>query len=458
MKRSHPVRRSVWMTCITTAAHLAAYPAGAGDVFDVLINGKESQLQSTLRVEAELPGFLIGNYDPVENPTGTMTRPGTFGGSGNMPINFDSTGISEGVIDGAPDGGFRLCLNYDTEQSLIDGLTLDLLSGSRPTFDLVLQVLFQTFRTYQPNSLFIGGIPFEFELGQMVITRLDAAQTAGPAIGSLTDLGGGVYVVAAVVTVEVTTQAELNGEAVEFDPFPLDLPLTFQVAVNGGGLMLEGQSEWNLEEVFEGPFEGVGLDAFPVDVPTVLPPGATAHLLITNELESVHVLYVGTLMLEGSGAAAPFEPAQADALTRIRGLPVSGDLASLHEDDDNRLVTRPDVFRTSAVPPVQVLVETTSPLEHLCDLRFVIESRASVNNIMQRVLLYDFVAETWVSIDSRGLTTTDRVIELTAAGDPMRFIDAKTGHLRTLVQFNALAFTIAPTWTSQIDRIGWLMR
>ncbi|MCL4209391.1 MAG: hypothetical protein KJZ68_01895, partial [Phycisphaerales bacterium] len=195
----HPGFSMAWLMA---ACIMVSTPAIAGDVFNVVITGKESQLQSTLRVEADLPGFLIGNYDPVENPTGTMTRPGTFGGSGNMPINFDSTGISEGAIDGAPDGVFRLCLDHETDTASISGLTLDLLSGSTPTFDLVLEVLFQTFRTFQPNSLFIGGIPFEFPLGQMVVTRLEAIQVGGPAVGTLIDLGGGVYQIAVVVTVE----------------------------------------------------------------------------------------------------------------------------------------------------------------------------------------------------------------------------------------------------------------
>lgn len=443
---------------LMAACIIVSTSAIAGDVFNVVITGKESQLQSTLRVEADLPGFLIGNYHPVENPTGTMTRPGTFGGSGNMPINFDSTGISEGEIDGAPDGVFRLCLDHETDTARISGLTLDLLSGSTPTFDLVLEVLFQTFRTFQPNSLFIGGIPFEFPLGQMVVTRLEATQVGGPAVGTLIDLGGGTYQIVVGVTVEVLMEAEFNEEPVELEPFLLELPVTAQVTVTGNGLVLEGESEWELDELFKGPFEGVGLDAFPVDVPTVLPPGATAHLLITNQLESVHMLYSGSLLLRGLGSSAPHEPSLADTFARVRGLPVSGDLGSLHEDDDNRLVTRPDVFRTSAVPPVQVMVETVCPIQHVCDLRFLIESRASVNNIMQRVLLFDHVGETWVIVDSRSMTTTDRLLEITPLGDPSRFVNVETGRIRALIQCNALAFTIAPTWTSQIDRVGWLVR
>ncbi|QOJ18716.1 MAG: hypothetical protein HRU76_14480 [Phycisphaeraceae bacterium] len=145
-----------------------------------------------------------------------------------------------------------------------------------------------------------------------------------------------------------------------------------------------------------------------------------------------------------------------DAFTRLRGLPVSGGLADLHESDDLRLVTRPDVFRTSAVPPVQIEVGGQSPVENPSEIVVRVESHASVNNIQQRLLCYDFDAQQYVQVDARILPTADGVIDVRITSNPGRYIENGSRRMKLLLQCNAIAFTIAPVWQARQDQVIWV--
>lgn len=139
------------------------------------------------------------------------------------------------------------------------------------------------------------------------------------------------------------------------------------------------------------------------------------------------------------------------AFTRVRGLPVSGVLADLFADDDQRLVTRPDVFRTSAVPPVQVQVSATAPAGAISRLRLHLELRASANNINGRVLLYNFNSSQYDLVHAEVCRTDDRSFTVTIDDQPGRYVSPGAREMRALLQFNALAFTIAPVWQVGLD-------
>lgn len=144
-----------------------------------------------------------------------------------------------------------------------------------------------------------------------------------------------------------------------------------------------------------------------------------------------------------------------DTFTRVRGLPVSGDLESLKFNDDNRLETRPDVFRTSSVPPVQVRVDGTCPVANPSELRFTLESRADRANINQRILLYNFFTDQYDQVNTRILTTSDVTVQIVNTTNPAQYVNPNNRRVRALIQCNAIAFSIAPVWVTGIDRAVW---
>lgn len=146
------------------------------------------------------------------------------------------------------------------------------------------------------------------------------------------------------------------------------------------------------------------------------------------------------------------------SFTRVRGLPVSGVLSDLFLSDDFRLVTRPDVFRTSAVPPVQIEARGQSPIQSPAELLIRVESHASVNNIFQRIMAFNYDTSQYEVLNSRTLPTTDIVTDVFVTANPGRFIEDGTGNMRVLLQYNALAFTIAPIWQARQDQVIWRVR
>jgi len=147
-----------------------------------------------------------------------------------------------------------------------------------------------------------------------------------------------------------------------------------------------------------------------------------------------------------------------ESFERLRGLAVEGDLSDLLESDDARLVTRPDVFAPAPLdnPAVQVEVSATSPVTTPSEIRFTVESRASVADaIRQNVLLYDYVAEQYVRVDQRIIGIEDATIEVVVDVDAPNFIDDSTGEMRGLVQHVGVLFSLPPTWSAGLDRTIW---
>lgn len=139
--------------------------------------------------------------------------------------------------------------------------------------------------------------------------------------------------------------------------------------------------------------------------------------------------------------------------TAVRGLLVGGTLGNLCGSDNAYLTHRPDVFRTSAVPPVQIQMDFTSPTETPSELRVHVESAANANNIAQRTLIWNNDTQTYDLLNTRNLSQTDSSIDLVINTNPGRYVQSGTGRIRLLVQANALAFTIAPVWQHRLDDV-----
>lgn len=197
------------------------------------------------------------------------------------------------------------------------------------------------------------------------------------------------------------------------------------------------------------------VDQLPFGQPILL--GRIYGGIAAEKQGSVSPTYASDAVLDVYVTVTPEGPVEVrpSAFSRVRGLHVSGGLSDLLQSDDLRLVTRPDVFRTSAVPPVQIQVVGTSPLQNPSELKFTVESRASANNISQRVRLFNYDTQKWEQVDARTMPLSDTTIVVTISTDPARFIDDATGEMKALLQYNALAFTIAPIWQAGQDLTMW---
>lgn len=284
---------------LAVPAFLACAVASAQS-FDCAVNSQASSLVQTTTITAPFAGTLIGNYDATTNPTGTQTRPGFFGGSGNQPIPYTASFVLDGELTSNPLGSFVADIDEEVLQVAISNLSVDLLGASIGTLPATININYQTFRTFTPNSVFPGGVTIPVPIGDATISELQAFQSGDAAIGVLTPVKGGGYTFAAAVPVDLVLSAEVMGAPVaQKSIIPGVLPITGNVQITPAGLAFSfsiSGSDSQTQPVTDGAFTNQ-----PLALPTVLPTGGTANLLISGTVTQVSTATVLTATIVGTG-------------------------------------------------------------------------------------------------------------------------------------------------------------
>ncbi|MBM4104801.1 MAG: hypothetical protein FJ257_00600 [Phycisphaerae bacterium] len=265
--------------------------------FDV--DAKESAITLDLSIGIPIVGSLIGDYDATNNPTGTRTLPGIFGGSGNQPIPYTGDLAFGGTIVGDTTGSFDIVWSPGQPTAAVEGLSLNLLGGVPGELDLTLTFLYSTFRTFAPNSLFPGGVPIPVPLGTATIDSVVMTQTgAGTLV--VTPAKGGGYAVLGGVPVEVITTITQGGQVFEVGPTPAVVPISGTMVPGPNTLAIEFslESSQTITQPVGQPFPDQTLD-----LPTVLPPGGLATVIFSGTIESIEATTGFSLVVDAFGAA-----------------------------------------------------------------------------------------------------------------------------------------------------------
>lgn len=267
------VAASTLTACVLSSAALAAEQN-----YQCVLSAASSLDQSTA-LSVPLAGTFIGDYDATTNPTGTRTRPGLFGGSGNQPIAFTSTVASGVEIDSAtPTGSFELSFDSATGQVQVSKLFMDALGGRVGAIGTDIVISFGNFNTQQPTATYFGVSNLALPVDSGELSRADATQT-GAAIGAATANGDGSWAFAVAVPVDFLTEGTALGQPFGGTPIPAVLALAGTLTPVEGGLLVTVAAAAD----GTGPLPALGkLTAMPFDMPTYLPPGSTAHLLVTG--------------------------------------------------------------------------------------------------------------------------------------------------------------------------------
>jgi len=248
-----------------------------------------------------LAGTWIGSYDAATNPTGTRTIPGLFGGSGNNPIAFSSTVKPKATISNThPSGTFRL--GFDQATGVVDvvNLSLDLLAGQAGTISTSMLLTYSSFHTAQPTSTFPGLTNVEVPVDNGSLTGATALQS-GIAVGAATANADGTWNFAVTVPVNVT----MSGTALA-QPFssvsPAAIALTGTISITGNVISITSQGTVNDSAAVPAPPPLVNQ---PFDLPTVLPSGSLAHLLINGTFSNGTSATTASSNLVMTGTPAP---------------------------------------------------------------------------------------------------------------------------------------------------------
>jgi len=240
--------------------------------------GAGSSCSQTTTAELPLVGTWVGDYDAANKPAGTRTLPGLFGGSGNQPIPFSSVNRSVVTVPtGAPSGSFVVRFDPSSGALALGNLAVDLLSGRTGTIDSTARLTYSTFRTVAPSSTYPGVSGVQVPVDSGTLTSATASQSAD-ASAVATPAGVGAWTFAITVPVEVRAVGTAMGQP--FDtvvPGELVLGGTLRETADGIGISASGSLDRTDPVPAPAPLVSV-----PFQLPTVLPPGGTANLLMSG--------------------------------------------------------------------------------------------------------------------------------------------------------------------------------
>ncbi|NUL82171.1 MAG: hypothetical protein HUU60_05525 [Armatimonadetes bacterium] len=269
--------------------------------YDFTINSSSSGLTGELNFSADTSGTLIGNWDPDANATGTRTKPGlsgSFGETENLPVNAWLTlGLNDDVDTDAT-GRFRMLVDLDSGVAIVMGFRADYLGGQTLSIPATLTIRYDSFRTRQPSSIFVGGFPIPIPFGSVDVTVMEAAQNQPLAFGTVTPDGLGGYDVAVIVPTALTAEMTFLGNPLSLPGVPFAVPLVGKLAPNGSTATMQSQQPITFGQEIE---IGQALPQLPLDIPTILPPGSTAHLLFDLTLDRIVAGFDGSTQMNANG-------------------------------------------------------------------------------------------------------------------------------------------------------------
>ncbi len=276
------------------ASLLAAFAVATSNAhaqsYDFTLDQNQSSASLAATFGVDLDATLTGDYDATTNPGGTRTVPGLFGGSGNQVIPVDLGLAGDLGHAGAPTGSLTMDLDLPNLSMDVSALELDFLGGNTASSNLVLDLLFNTFRTFSPSSLYLGGIPVSLPLGNQSVSDFVIVQTGPPAPGVLIPAAiPGHYSFSTLVPVSITMILDFQGTPTPVGPMIAALPLVGGLFTTGPNPSLDVDFNLAFQQTTLDPLPGFALTDMPFDAPTFLPAGSTAHLLISGSIDQIDV-------------------------------------------------------------------------------------------------------------------------------------------------------------------------
>jgi len=259
--------------------------------FDFTIQSASSSVNLGGTTTTGVAGELIGDYDATSNPSGTQTRPGLFGGSGNMPVSCDFDVQVAISTTGVPDGAFHF--DIDTAGLALDvsDLTLSPFGSSGTSVGLTLILEFQTFRTFNPDSLFVGGIPLPIPLGSVSLTDALFIQSGPSTLGVLIPdpVVADRYTFTVTVPADFSANVDLFGNLFPVGPVPFAYVLAGTLDIGPNSAIASVTANQNINQNIPNPNPG-SFGPLPFQLPTILPPGGMASLLFTGTFSGIDIV------------------------------------------------------------------------------------------------------------------------------------------------------------------------
>lgn len=286
---------------ITASLGLTAAGLAQSVTYDMAIDSQASGMNASISFDIDTAGTLIGAWDPDTNPDSTRTKPGLFGSFGstdNEPVDVALGFGLAGSIDTNTTGGMLLNIDLSTNVVTMEGFAADLLANGPVSIPATLSFASESFRTRNPDSAYIG-VPFDIPIGDLSVTSLLIAQTGTLAVGALTETSPDHYDMTLAAQGEITGSIEFFGQVIDITPTPFPIAITGELIITGQDATLTSLQMIDQSDT-QNP--GTQLPEFAMDIPTILPPGDVAHVLMNLMLDQVASSLVGDLTLHAAGS------------------------------------------------------------------------------------------------------------------------------------------------------------
>lgn len=300
------------------------------------VDSSQSSIEGTFEQSTFLPGTLIGNWDAVENPEGTSTIEGVWGGSGNNFIPCELTPTLGGPFDSICSGSVSIEPDAVFEMLTVDGFVLSAFNDAPGTFQVTLGMLYETFRSVQPDSLYPGGIQVDIPLGEgsldvLQFEQVVSAQTKLIPAGDKT--WSFVADIPVTVTMEMTVFETPSGPIVT----PGLLQLTGTLVKKGNAYEFTASTSIGSKEFIEDvPIE---FENVPFEAPTIIPSGQIAHLLLSAQAEYATLTMQTNIQITAVGEVATAGDVNGDGVVGVNDLlaivAAWGPCAECNEDINN---------------------------------------------------------------------------------------------------------------------------
>lgn len=270
------------------------------------IHQPSSWLSATVTNRIVTSGTLIGDYNADTNPEGTRTKPGLFGSFGateNVAVNVGVTGQLSGTTASRTSGGFAMTIDIEAGTASMDGFVADYLASGRLRLPASVVFSYESFRTRNPSSTYPGGIPVTIPFGEAEVSALTATQVNPGSLGTLTQVSANVYEFTVAPIVTLAARFDLLGNVFDLPGTPAPLVISGTITLGPGNTA--SITSVQPVEFANGQDVNQQLPQIAFALPTVLPPGGTANVLLDLTLSRIESSITGTSTLNANGVLIP---------------------------------------------------------------------------------------------------------------------------------------------------------
>lgn len=152
---------------------------------------------------------------------------------------------------------------------------------------------------------------------------------------------------------------------------------------------------------------------------------------------------------------APNSTVVPSAFNIFRGNLVSGGVANVAASDDSRLAVSAGPVAMSSEAPIMVEFTGTAPNATASLMSLVVEAQSNNPNLSELIDVFDWVSNSYVSLDSYAPPTNSDRVRLLPIPNPNRFIQSGTRAVKCRVRLRQTGPIATSPYQLRLDQIQW---